>query len=45
MMCWYRKTDQKEAQKIRANIFLEKNAVKDRKRAKYGDRALRKAFR
>ncbi len=22
MMCWYRKTDQKEAQKIRANVLI-----------------------
>ena len=25
--------------------FIEKNAAKDRKRAKYGDRSLKKAFR
>lgn len=25
--------------------FLQKNAAKDRKRAKYGDRSLKKAFR
>lgn len=28
-----------------SKIFLQKNAAKDRKRAKYGDRSLKKAFR
>lgn len=27
------------------SIFIQKNAGKDRKRAKYGDRAVKKAFR
>lgn len=34
--------------RVKLNIFdrfLEKNAAKDRKRAKYGDRSLKKAFR
>lgn len=30
---------------IAALSFYEKNAAKDRKRAKYGDRSLKKAFR
>ena len=37
-----RKIAQKRAQKA---IFWQKNAAKDRKRAKYGDRSLKKAFR